>query len=145
MTRFALDTDTVSLLQRGAPAVAVHVARYRADEAANGPNGSGKFGGQGLNDTGHEPVAVGAGAVVTQHSQQIARQGEEIYRQRLKDQLEKSHRDEFVAIEPQSGDYFLGKTLGEAIEASRRAYPERLAYAVRVGHPAAVHLGAYSK
>jgi tRNA(fMet)-specific endonuclease VapC len=34
MTRFVLDTDTVSLLQHGNPTVAGHVARYKPDEVA---------------------------------------------------------------------------------------------------------------
>jgi hypothetical protein len=47
----------------------------------------------------------------------------------------------FVAIEPVSGDYFLGCTLSEAIGASRSKYPDRLAHALRVGHKAAIHFG----
>jgi len=34
-----------------------------------------------------------------------------------------------------------GKTLSEAIQASRAAHPDRLAFAMRVGHDAAVHIG----
>ena len=64
-----------------------------------------------------------------------------IYEERLRSKLEESHRDEFVAIEPVSGDYFLGHTLSEAIHAARLKYPERLAHAVRVGHNAAIHFG----
>jgi len=79
-----------------------------------------------------------------QPSHDMARRGEQFYRQRLKDQLEQSHPDEFVAIEPESGDFFLGGTLSEAIGAAREAHPDRVAYAIRIGHAAAVHLGANS-
>jgi hypothetical protein len=47
-----------------------------------------------------------------------------------------------VAIEPESGDYFLGNTLSDAIGAARRSHPDKLAHGMRVGHRAAVHFGA---
>jgi hypothetical protein len=72
----------------------------------------------------------------------LARQAELIYEERLKDQLERSRPDEFVAIEPISGDFFLGRTLSEAMAAARKAHPDRLAHTLRVGHKAALHFGA---
>lgn len=74
-------------------------------------------------------------------SQELARQGEWIYEHHLKATLEQSHPDAFVAIEPMSGEYFLGATLSEAIGAARKAYPNRLAYALCIGHRTAVQLG----
>ena len=65
----------------------------------------------------------------------------EIYRERLQEELERSHPGAYVAIEPISGEHFLGETLSEAIQASRRTYPERLCYAIRVGFRTAAHLG----
>lgn len=72
----------------------------------------------------------------------IASRAEAIYAQRLKEELEQSHRDQFVAIEPLSGDYFLGHTLSEAIGLARQAHPDRLAHALRIGHRSGVHFGA---
>jgi len=72
-------------------------------------------------------------------STDLARRAEAIYALRLKDVLEPTHRDQFVAIEPDSGDYFLGHTLSEAIGLARKAHPDRLAHALRVGHRTAVH------
>jgi hypothetical protein len=72
----------------------------------------------------------------------IAWRAEALYEQRLKLLLEQDHRDEFVAIEPMSGDYYLGATLSEAIGYARKAHPDRLAHAIRVGHRAALHFGA---
>jgi len=46
------------------------------------------------------------------------------------------------SIEPVSGDYFLGRSLSEAIGAARKAHPSRLAHAIRVGHQPALHFGA---
>lgn len=64
-----------------------------------------------------------------------------IYAQKLRSQLETEHWDEFVAIEPESSEYFLGKTLSDAIAASREKYPDRLAHAIRIGHKGAILFG----
>jgi hypothetical protein len=71
----------------------------------------------------------------------LARRAEDLYECRLKGSLEHSHPGQFVAIEPESGDYYLGRSLSEAIGAARRAHPDRLAYAVRVGQEPAIHIG----
>ena len=65
-----------------------------------------------------------------------------IYETRLKAELERSHMHSFVAIEPDSGDYFLGDTLSEAGEKADAVYPDRCTAILRVGHRATVHLGA---
>lgn len=75
----------------------------------------------------------------------FVRRAERLYETRLRSVLETEHADEFVAIEPDSGDYFLGKTLSEAIGAARQAHPDRLAHAMRVGHKAALHFGAHDR
>jgi len=46
-----------------------------------------------------------------------------------------------VAIEPKSGDHYVGRTLSEAIGAARKAHPDRLAYALRVGQEPAIQIG----
>lgn len=73
----------------------------------------------------------------------IAERAKQIYEGRLKALLEATDPDKFVAIEPESGDYFLGVTLSEAIRKSRQKHPDRLAHAIRVGHNAAVHFGMH--
>ena len=73
----------------------------------------------------------------------IADRAKLIYNERLKSHLEASNPDAFVAIEPDSGEYFVGATLSEAIGKSRQKYPDRLAHAIRVGHQAAVHFGMH--
>jgi len=70
-----------------------------------------------------------------------ARAAKAIYESRLREALESEHMNEFVAIEPISGEHFLGNTLSEAISASRDRFPDRLAHALRVGHQAAIHIG----
>lgn len=71
----------------------------------------------------------------------VAEAARRIYSERLRELLEPDHMHEFVAIEPVSGDYFLARTLSDAIGAAREKYPDRLAHAMRVGHKAAIHFG----
>ena len=73
--------------------------------------------------------------------EEFVQRAEEIYATSLKSLLEPDHVDEFVAIEPESGEYFLGKTLSEATRAARQSYPDRWTHAMRVGHRTALHLG----
>jgi hypothetical protein len=71
----------------------------------------------------------------------LARRATAVYNQQLRSRLETEAKGQFVAIEPDSGDFFLGATLSEAIGASRKAYPNKLAYGMRVGQSAAVKIG----
>lgn len=73
----------------------------------------------------------------------FVRKAEEIYATHLRSVLEPEHSDEFVVIEPDSGDYFLGNTLTEATQAARKSYPNRWTHAMRVGHRAALHFGLH--
>jgi hypothetical protein len=73
---------------------------------------------------------------------ELGRRCEAIYEEKLKDRLEKTNMDDFVAIEPDSGDYFVGKTLTEVGELAEAAYPDRRCFALRVGHDATVYIGA---
>ena len=75
--------------------------------------------------------------------EEFVRRAEEIYATRLRPILEPEHVDEFVAIEPESGDYFLGNTLNEASRAARQSHPDRLTHVMRVGHRAALHFGMH--
>lgn len=74
---------------------------------------------------------------------EFVKKAEEIYATQLQAVLERDHLDEFVAIEPESGDYFLGETLNKATQAARQTYPDRLTHAMRVGHRTALHFGLH--
>jgi hypothetical protein len=78
--------------------------------------------------------------MASQDSRDLVRRAELIYDQRLRAALENTHRNDFVAIEPDSGDYFLGPTLSEASAAARQNYPDRRTYVMRVGHPVMVYI-----
>lgn len=70
-----------------------------------------------------------------------AERARQIYDQRLRAVLEADHLGRFVAVEPESGDHFLADTLDAAADAVQAAYPDRRAHVLRVGHPAALHIG----
>ena len=74
---------------------------------------------------------------------EFVQRAETIYANRLQALLEPAHLDEFVVIEPESGDYFLGQTLNQATRAARSVYPDRLTHAMRVGRRAALHFGLH--
>lgn len=86
-------------------------------------------------------VYLGSSRMQESTIEEIAAAAKQIYNTRLKTSLEQSHKDEFLAIESESGNYFLGSTLSKALGAARRKYPDRLSHTIRVGHPAAVHFG----
>jgi hypothetical protein len=58
--------------------------------------------------------------------------GKEVY-ESLKVELEPAHEGEIVAIHPESGSHFLGKTLNEADERAFAKYPDEWLYFVRIG------------
>ena len=63
----------------------------------------------------------------------------------VKSQLEANHMNQFVSIEPESEEYFVGDTLSSAVGASRKKYPHRLVHTFRIGHRAAVHFGMHTQ
>ena len=73
---------------------------------------------------------------------ELLQRAQKIYDERLKTDLERDHMDFFVAIEPESGDYFLDRTFSQAAAKARAAHPGRRAAVFRVGHDAAIHMGA---
>jgi len=74
----------------------------------------------------------------------VVRRAKAIYEQRLRANLEATHRGEFVCIEPDSGDHFVGPSLVEVVRAARRAHPDRITYTVRIGFPVVVEIGTTS-
>ncbi|MCX7398288.1 MAG: hypothetical protein NT138_11515 [Planctomycetales bacterium] len=79
--------------------------------------------------------------MVTNATESVAEAAKRIYVATLRETLEAKSLNAFVAIEPVSGEYFIGATLSEAIGAAREKFPNRLAHASRIGHQAAVEFG----
>lgn len=82
--------------------------------------------------------------MAAQHSLDVARRAQHLYEQTLRHDLETNHRHSYVAIEPESGEYFLGPTLSNAVQAARIAHPDRISFAIWIGHPTTVSLGVLS-
>lgn len=70
--------------------------------------------------------------------EEFGSKGEEIYKL-IGPQLEPEHKGEIAAIEVESGDYFLGKTVIEAWQKAKAEYPHKVFYFVRIGYPV-VHI-----
>jgi len=64
----------------------------------------------------------------------IARRGEAIY-QKIKTEMESNHKGEFLAIDPESGDYYRAKTSLEATLNGRKEHPDTVFYIIRIGFP----------
>lgn len=67
--------------------------------------------------------------------EELGEKGQKIYDEILKPLLEPGHKGEIVAIEVESGDYFLGESVLEATGKGREKYPNKVFYAVRIGYP----------
>ena len=77
-------------------------------------------------------------------SDELVARGQSMYRQRLASILEPSHNGEFVAVEPDSGRYFLGGTASAALVAAHTAMPNNLFYLTRVGRETAHIVGGHA-
>ena len=58
----------------------------------------------------------------------------------------KKEKGMIEAIEPETGDWFLGKNVIEALKNARSKYPQGAFYFIRVGYPSAhVHKGGIKR
>jgi len=69
-----------------------------------------------------------------------ARKADALY-ETLREHLEREHPEEIVAIEPDNGEYFVGKDRREAEKKARAKYPDKIFFRRRIGpNPAVIHL-----
>lgn len=80
--------------------------------------------------------------MISEHTDSIAARAKAIYADRLQAKLETENQNKFVAIEPESGDYFVSDSFGQAVADARLVYPDRISFVIRVGHQAAIHMSA---
>ena len=80
--------------------------------------------------------------MLSDEARKVATKARDLYDVKLRESLEREHHGEFICIEPESGDYFLGATFDDAVNLAIDAYPERLTHTLRIGFSAALHLGA---
>jgi hypothetical protein len=75
----------------------------------------------------------------------LSEDAKQFYEAELRQDLEHTHRNQYVAIEPYSQSYHLGATSIEAALAAKQAHPDHKSFLIRIGHDAAFHMGATSK
>ncbi len=78
--------------------------------------------------------------MISDETKSVIARAKQLY-EHYRDALEAEHRDRFLAIEPESGDYFLADSFDAAVRAARREHPSRLSHTIRIGHEAAFHIG----
>lgn len=81
------------------------------------------------------------GVIVSPKTKSVIDRAKRLYSEKLQRQLEAQHTDQFVAIEPGSGDHFIADTFDAAAKAARNAYPTRISFTMRIGQGAAFHIG----
>ncbi len=79
--------------------------------------------------------------------QRFAKAARKVYEERLKDRLEEQHPGEVIALDPESGEYVLGKTLAEVDRACHERFGSRPVHVFRIGGGGAVqvHVAAHRR
>lgn len=70
---------------------------------------------------------------------QLLEEGEEIYK-KLRPQLEPKYKGKIMAIEVDSGDYFIGDTVSDAGRKAKEKHPDKIFHFVKIGYPVVYHL-----
>lgn len=83
--------------------------------------------------------------MVSPEGKSVIERAKRLYADRLQADLERDHCHRFVSIEPESGEFFLGDTLHEAVQAAAKKYPARRSFTIRIGHRAALHIGGVTQ
>ena len=74
-------------------------------------------------------------------SDSVAEKARCVYDERLKARLEAEHFGEVIAVEPDSGEYVLGRNLLEITSAHTAKFGNKPVYVFRVGGGGAVKIG----
>lgn len=74
---------------------------------------------------------------------QLSEEGKRIYEE-LKETLGPEHKGEYLAIEVESGDYFIGKTIEDVDQKVRKKYPDKVLHLVRIGYPGVFNLSTFA-
>lgn len=65
----------------------------------------------------------------------LATKGERLYATCIKALVEPAHVGEYVAIEVDSAEYFLGRTIVEAAQKAQAQYPDGVFHFIKIGSP----------
>ena len=72
---------------------------------------------------------------------EVGRRGRAIYARDLQDKLEAEHRDRYVAINVDNGQYALGDSVRGALAHAHERWPGGVFYVMWIGHPAVARIG----
>lgn len=61
--------------------------------------------------------------------------------EKLKDELEQKHKGEYIVINPNNGDYFVGPDRPELLERTKLKYSKVLLFTHHIGYRASLHFG----
>jgi hypothetical protein len=81
----------------------------------------------------------------TEVEDELVRRARKLYDEQLRVLLEPNQRGRYVAIEPDSGRYFLGDTGTAALVEAHTAMPKSIFYLARIGYEAADSLHGHGK
>ncbi len=73
------------------------------------------------------------------NKREIARKAKAIY-ETIRDEMEANYMGKIVAVDPETGDYFIGNSGIEAGQKAREKYPDKIFFLIRVGARAYVRL-----
>ena len=73
--------------------------------------------------------------------EEVVSQGETIYRQRLRDQVEPMHNGSFLVIDIETGAYEIDADDVVATKRLLASYPDAVIYGLRIGSPTAYRIG----
>jgi len=73
--------------------------------------------------------------VININMREFSEKGQGIFKQ-ISPQLEVEHRGKIVAIEVESGDFFLARTKREALKKAKEKYPAKIFHFGRIGFKA---------
>ena len=76
---------------------------------------------------------------------ELVARGKKFYQDKLKALLEPSQTGQFVALEPDTEQYFVAADAVDALLAGRAKMPDKLFFLVRIGYPTAHKMGGYAK
>ena len=77
-------------------------------------------------------------------SEEIARRGQALYEERLRAEVDASHRGKFLVLDIETGEYELDVDELAALQRARRKKPDAALYILRIGYPAAYRIGRVS-
>ena len=68
----------------------------------------------------------------------VCQRARAVYEDRIRPLVEKEHMHEYIAIEPDTGEYAIGEELSAAIDKLKKRRPQAVTCLLRIGHKAAI-------